>query len=142
MDDHIVEELLATLHDGGDPVAAAKRHALSLSEVANWSAGPTGSAAMAALRTLAQARSSLAVARSKVEAAKALLTLAQDTEARETARKACVDLLRLEEPPAPALGAVDASLTEEEHGAWLAALEQFGASATAPVTPASSLIGE
>src|SRR5690606_27639378 len=92
---------------------------------ANWSASPSGSAAIAALRTLAQARSSLAVARSKVEAAKALLTLAQDTEARETARKACVDLLRLEEPVTTARP--DAPLTEEEHNAWLAALEQFGA---------------
>lgn len=133
MDDRTVERLLIALHSGQDLHRAAVSCDLSLAEIACWGSTSAGGAVIAALQRLAQARSALAVARAKAEAAQALLELAQDEESKETARKACVDLLKLEDAPVMALEGEDgAGLSHEEQRAWLAALERLGSENGAP----------
>ena len=127
VDDRTVERLLLALHSGQLWQRAAVMCELSLAEIARWGSTSAGGAAIASLQRLAQARSALAVARAKAEAAQALLELAQDDESKETARKACVDLLKLDDAPLMAMDADDAgALSSDEQRAWLAALERLG----------------
>ena len=133
MDKPTAESLLRALHAGTDLVRAARAHHLSLGDLARWSASGPGAEAIAALRVLAQARSALAVSRARADAARALARLARSADANETARKACVDILRLPEPD-PGARADDAdgdgdynTLSPDEARAWLDALETLGA---------------
>ncbi len=133
VDDRTVERLLIALHSGQDLQRAAVVCELSLAEVARWGSTSAGGAAISSLQRLAQARSALAVARAKAEAAQALLELAQDEESKETARKACVDLLNLDDAPVMAMAADESiELSSEEQRAWLAALERLGSENGAP----------
>ena len=136
MDNRTVERLLSALHSGQDLQRAAVVCELSLAEIAHWGSTSAGGAAIASLQRLAQVRSALAVARAKAEAAQALLELAQDEESKETARKACVDLLKLEDAPVIAADSSESdALTGEEQRAWLAALERIGSNGAAPPLP-------
>lgn len=133
MDDRTVERLLASLHAGSDLVRAAKSCGLTLRETARWSATREGAETIASLQSLAEARSSLVVSRAKADAARALVTLARDQEAKETARKACVDLLRLEvvslgRDPVGDEGILD----PDDERAWLTALERLGRTEAPP----------
>ena len=74
--------------------------------MARWAERPTNASMLDRLEALARRRTALIVASARAEAAKALLALAVDVEgAAETARKACVDLLKLD----PSVGAAPAS---------------------------------
>jgi hypothetical protein len=128
MDDHRIEQLLSSLHAGTDLVRAAKQCGVSLHEAAVWSGTREGGGAIASLRRLAQSRAALAVSRARVDAARALVKLARDLDSKETARKACVDLLRLDEAAAGESPVTmdEAPISAEERQAWLAALEHLG----------------
>ncbi|HBS29975.1 MAG TPA: hypothetical protein DEB06_11145 [Phycisphaerales bacterium] len=54
------------------------------------------------MQALADGRARLVVSRARADAAGALLALALDREDKELARKACVDLLKLDPGEAPA----------------------------------------
>jgi len=133
MDDRISELLLASLQAGRDLAPAARACGVSLSQAAAWSASPAGQNAISSLRQLARARSSLVLLKARADAARALVKLARDQNAKETARKACVDLLRLDDsvspsPPADAPAPID----DADQRAWLDALERLGQPAPPP----------
>jgi len=79
----------------GGLASIARRHALSLADLAARIAEPGAQRALRALAALADERASLRLATARIDAADALRRLALDDESKETARKACVDLLRL-----------------------------------------------
>lgn len=97
-----VEALLEDLARADDPPhEIARRHGLSPAELTRWAATPEAARLIDETRRLADDRAAMAVSRARVAAAHALHRLALDAEHPETARKACVDLLKLE-PRAPA----------------------------------------
>lgn len=77
----------------------ATGHNLTLLDLAAWMADPAVAGSLDALCRLADARAALFLSRSRAAAGKSLLRLARDSDAAETARKACVDLLTLRAAP-------------------------------------------
>lgn len=126
MDERTVERFLRALHDGRDPARAGAQCGVTLLDATRWGASAEGHDALGALQHLARARVALVTARAKVDAAHALLDIARDEASRETARKACVDLLKLEDAPCDARTTERDGLTRDEERAWLAALERVG----------------
>ncbi|MEQ9460961.1 MAG: hypothetical protein RIG82_08425 [Phycisphaeraceae bacterium] len=97
-----------------DWVGIAEKHRLSTSELAEWAAREPTVRRLTALSTLADLQTQLLLGRCRLMAASRLLTLASadETGSAETARKACVDLLKLDRHPQPPhtkanLGALD-----------------------------------
>ena len=133
MHERTAESILRALHSGADLARVARAHDLPLRDVALWASTGAGAEAVSALRDLARARAALAVSRARADAARALARLARGAD--ETARKACVDLLRLPDADparAPAVTTPDDDLSAEEARAWLDALETLGAAPTSP----------
>lgn len=96
------EALLADLATGDDaPEAVAERHGMTLRDLAHWATRAPTIEFMRRVRRLTEERASLAIGRARLGAAHALRRLAEDAEHPETARKACVDLLKLDPAPPP-----------------------------------------
>jgi len=138
------EDAIQALYGGRTDLRRVARDlGLSLVDLAAWARAPAGAAAIASLRRLADHRAALALSRARTDAAKALLRLARDRDAKETARKACVDLLRLTpDEPAPTspppTGFADEELTPEEADAWREALEHIGRRTETDQAPAET----
>ena len=124
------QALLMRIYEAdADPKALAEAQGLSLLELAHSAADPAMRRALHGLRLLADLQAQLLVSRYRVMAAARLVALANTEDGGEVARKACVDLLKLNliegdgaEPTgdaAPAAPAVDPD-------AVLAMLEQVG----------------
>jgi hypothetical protein len=92
----MLEDLLSRTLDLA-PIAA--RHDLDVESLGSWAARPEIAAALERVRRLADQRADLIVSRARTGAAHALLSLATTGEG-ETARRACVDLLKLGGPGA------------------------------------------
>ena len=87
-----------SLRDGVEDLAElGERHGMSPQDLARWAARPRAAAAIQEQRWFAQQRAQLIIANGKAEAARALVNLARSAEHPETARKACIDLLRMED---------------------------------------------
>jgi hypothetical protein len=87
-----------------DWVGIAERHRLTTSELAEWAARESTVKRLAALSALADLQTQVLLGRCRLMAASRLLTLASSEESgsAETARRACVDLLKLDRhPPLP-----------------------------------------
>lgn len=80
----------------------AERHDVSLATLARWAAKDRNVRMMERLRDLVALRAGLLAARARAEASESLWKLASDRSNPETARKACVDLLKLEPDATPA----------------------------------------
>lgn len=92
--------LVESLYAGrADLRHVAAGHNLTLLDLAAWMADPAIAGALDALCRLADARAALFLSRSRAAAGRSLLRLARDSDAAETARKACVDLLTLRAAP-------------------------------------------
>lgn len=135
------------LGDNLDLRPIAQRHGLTLAQLARWAERPNVARAMRRLRQLSDARANLIVSRNRVGAAHQLLKLAMGEEtgvsssAGETARKACVDLLKLgnnalierpvaAEPVATSTIGVSQQPSTEELDAVRALLEALGSAAS------------
>ncbi|MEO1130506.1 MAG: hypothetical protein AAFX05_12490 [Planctomycetota bacterium] len=88
----IIEDLCL---DGLSLLEVAERRGMDLPGLTRWAGQPHVRSLLQALRGLSDTRTALVSARARTDAAHALRRLALDGETRETARKACVDLLRL-----------------------------------------------
>ena len=93
-------DLLADLlADPRDPLALAEKHHLTLDQLARWIDEPRNHRTLAALCLLADFQVQLLLARYRLSAAGRLIALACDAEATasaDVARRACVDLLKLD----------------------------------------------
>jgi len=97
----MTEDLLADLSRAVvTPATLAAKRGLTLRQLAEEAASPENRRAMAALRDMADAQADLVISRARAKAARRLIRIAQDREAPETARKACVDLLSMAGGPA------------------------------------------
>lgn len=81
-----------------DWVAIAEKHNLSTDQLAEWASRDTTARTLTSLSALADFQTQLLLGRCRLMAASRLLTLAtaDETSNAETARKACVDLLKLD----------------------------------------------
>lgn len=95
----IIDELARGDHS---PAQIAQRHGMTLDQLTRWAARPTTARRLANVRRLADERAALAVSAARVAAAHALRELALSAENPETARRACVDLLKLDTNPTSA----------------------------------------
>jgi hypothetical protein len=84
---------------------------VSLEELAKWASLVTTQSRLQALRRLADTRTQFLLSRYRAHAAARLIELTGGEESAETARKACVDLLRLNVTEAEG---PDAETTEEK----------------------------
>ncbi|MCA9306752.1 MAG: hypothetical protein R3B46_14415 [Phycisphaerales bacterium] len=132
------EALLEDLARGDQsPGQIAKRHNMTVAQLTRWATSPSAAERIENARRLANERAALAVAVARVAAASALHRWALNTEHPETARRACVDLLKLDQhPPAdePAPQPEPADLSAESREAIRAALEHIE-SRTTPAEP-------
>ncbi len=78
----------------GELKALARRHGLTLDELARRASEPDAARTVSSLRRLAEARAGVLLARARSDAATLLLSLAQSATSEETRRRACVDLLK------------------------------------------------
>jgi hypothetical protein len=78
----------------GELKGLARRHGLTLDELARRASEPDASRSISSLRRLAEARAGVLLARARADATALLLTLAESAESDETRRRACVDLLK------------------------------------------------
>jgi hypothetical protein len=129
----------SVLNDFSDPVIDlhefARQRGLSRRALARWAATPAAAARLSELVVLADRRAALLLATGRAEAARTLVEIARgnDSERREITRKACLDLLKLNErdpgADAPAPHAESPLLrrppTEAELDAAARALERY-----------------
>ncbi|MCK4873586.1 MAG: hypothetical protein KAS72_12765 [Phycisphaerales bacterium] len=90
------EQLLVCILGGRmdlEEICASKR--LTLQQLADWGSRDRTQQALDALRRLADVRTQLLICRYRAHAAAKLIELTGDEASLETARKACVDLLRV-----------------------------------------------
>lgn len=78
----------------GELKGMARRHGLTLDELARRASEPDASRTVSSLRRLAEARAGVLLARARADATTLLLSLAQSATSEETRRRACVDLLK------------------------------------------------
>lgn len=112
----------------GELRSIARRHGVSLDELARRSALPELSSGIASLRSLAEARASVLLARAKGDAARLLLSLASGSGSDETRRKACVDILKAQasEPARTREEEDDDAVADGAASSLLALLERLG----------------
>jgi len=120
----VIESLCA---EGLTLAQVAEKHGLSLPRLTRWAMEPEAQAMLATLRGLCESRTALVSAQARIDAAHALRRLAMDEESKETARKACVDLLKLEpaREEGPAKQGESAPAPPESHDAVRALLERL-----------------
>jgi hypothetical protein len=103
--------LLRDLSDGVlDLHDLARRDQIPRLKLARWACKPRHAAALDELARLAEKRTSLLLATGRSEAALMLVSIArgQVSDIKETSRKACLDLLKIEPPsPEPSLPACE-----------------------------------
>lgn len=123
--------LIDDLFDGRPGLRAiAARHGVSLRDLASWMDDPECAASVGALLRLAEARTGMIVGRARSAAAKSLGRLALNHDSPETARKACVDLLKLDGLPAIATPDAGApGMSEADDAALRGLLQQLGEAA-------------
>lgn len=118
------------------PIELAERSGLTLIELAQWASARNGARLLEGLARLAELRARMVIARYRATAAASLIEMATRNDGSETARKACVDLLRLTPditppPSSPDAGATNggepAGLPAPSEAAILEALEALGA---------------
>ncbi len=78
----------------GELSAFARRHGMTLDELARRTSEPETNRSIVSLRRLAEARAGVLLARARADATSLLLTLARSAGSDETRRRACVDLLK------------------------------------------------
>lgn len=105
----ILEDLLAP---NANPKRIAKKHGVSYQELAQIIAAPETTGVMRAFGLLSDATASLTIGRARLRAIGSLRSISIDTENPESARKACVDLIKA--TPAP-LAPVNAPSAVDEH---------------------------
>lgn len=94
--ERIGRELLEKVYEAErDPRVLAEENGWSLRELAAWAGKDQTRSALAALRTLADTQTQLILSRYRLSAAAKLVSLATQEEDAELARKAAVDLLKL-----------------------------------------------
>lgn len=81
------------------PLQIAQRHGITLAQLTSWASRQTTAKQLGQVRRLADERAALVVSSARVAAAHALRGLALDAEHPETARRACIDLLKLDSRP-------------------------------------------
>jgi hypothetical protein len=119
----IIEDLCL---DGRTLLEVAERRGMDLAGLTRWAGQPHVRELLQALRALSDARTTLVSARARTDAAHALRRLALDGETKETARKACVDLLRLApDAIAPPTDTSDHSPPHGSHDAVRTLLERL-----------------
>ncbi len=90
------EELVEAVYRGRlGLLSLADRCGVTLEELARRASRSEIVEALGEIQKLTNARTSIVVSKARTAAARSLLELAQDREAKETARKACMDLLGL-----------------------------------------------
>lgn len=122
----------------GELGSIARRHGLSLDELARRSALPEFSSGIASLRALAEERAAVLLARAKADATRLLLGLASGSGSDETRRKACVDLIKADTGVATAIREDAQEDDASSHGAaasLLAMLERLGDPAREMLAP-------
>jgi hypothetical protein len=103
-------ELLRKVYEAReDPRELAESMGLSLAELAAWAGAPGTVAALKGLRALADMQTQLILSRYRLTAAAKLLALADQEDSGELARKACVDLLKLDLMPEASAGAASSA---------------------------------
>lgn len=132
--DSLAESLYARR---GELRSIARRHGVSLDELARRSALPELSSGIASLRSLAEARASLLLARAKGDAARLLLSIASGSDSDETRRKACVDILKAQatEPARTREEEDDDAVADGAASSLLALLERLGDPAREMISP-------
>lgn len=113
----------------GELKGLARRHGLTLDELARKASEPESSRSITSLRRLAEARAGVLLARARADATALLLTLAESAESDETRRRACVDLLKAPSHASdePGAGVEDEAPPDEGASAsLLGALERLG----------------
>ncbi len=90
------EGLVAELARGGMTLERlARRHGMSLEELAGWAGSAETARVLRGLLSLAEAQAALCAVKARVDAARSLRALVRDRSNPETARKAAVDLFNL-----------------------------------------------
>ncbi|MBI1335857.1 MAG: hypothetical protein GC164_02715 [Phycisphaera sp.] len=101
-----------------DVVALAQRHKVTLEALSDWAAHDEGVTALEGLCRLAYLQTQVLLSRYRLLAAGRLIKLAtleaDDTRSKDLARRACVDLLRLDLKPG--LRSVDDGSSDDEAG--------------------------
>lgn len=123
-------QLLMRIYEAdADPKALAEAQGLSLLELARSAADPAMREALHGLRLLADLQTQLLVSRYRVMAAARLVAMANTEDGGEVARKACIDILKLNlikhDPPTPNSGEADGVAPIDQQQV-LAMLEKVG----------------
>lgn len=113
----------------GELRGLARRHGMTLDELARRTSEPDAARSIGALRRLAEARAGVLLARARADATTLLLALAESAESDETRRRACVDLLK-----APSVAQGEPEHAQQDHppldpgagASLLAMLERLG----------------
>ncbi len=111
-------QLVESLAAGeSDLHALADKQGLSLIDMARWVERPRHAELLRLLENLQNRRMSLLLAAARADAAESLRRMATAESPRETARKACVDLLKLQRDREPGWGvaAGDGADTDQLH---------------------------
>jgi hypothetical protein len=116
------------------PASLARKHKMALRSLAQWSSSSCAIPSLHALRTLADAQAGLVISRTRAQAARRLLRIANNDNNPETARKACIDLLNVKTAGDPVPRAQHGVITPADQASVLESLERLG-SASAPRRP-------
>jgi hypothetical protein len=123
-----LESLIALIFDAQHPSPElAARANLSLSELSRWAAEPSNARLLEGLVRLEDVRAQIVLSRYRAGAAVRLIEIGTQGQPSELARKACVDLLKLNMPEAFARARdPDAPPPAPDPEAILAAFERIG----------------
>lgn len=126
--EQLIQDILAAQQD---LVALGERHGLSADDLAGWVAEPETQKTLGGLCLLADLQTQILLSRYRLVAAGRLIRLAAEdgsSDSREVARRACVDLLKLDLKRVDAMGAESGGLDgvdEEVAGGVGAALRRL-----------------
>jgi hypothetical protein len=133
----LISAILSAKHD---LAALAKENKLTPRQLANWIAEPEHQRLLQSLRTLADLQTQLLLSQYRLHATSRMLRIVADQETEhELARKAAVDLLKLDVAPEPVTQSnADKPMTQDEIDAEL--MRIYGRTSTPgnPGTPEGS----